>query len=155
MLIRPDKVYRSASGKTVSVLRDSEHHMSAEHTWLLPSEPIAGVKHFLTTNGDVLFDENKGSFYLHDARLVVRIDSEAWEASSFKSPSSSFIKDLTVEEEGLSVTLIDAHGRILEKKTLNERNWKKDLAMASKGFFPSAHGGGLTYERLLEDMTVD
>jgi hypothetical protein len=46
--IHPDKVFRAPSGKTVSVLRDSEHHMGAEHTWLLPSEPVAGVKHFLT-----------------------------------------------------------------------------------------------------------
>jgi hypothetical protein len=85
----------------------------------------------------------------------VRIDSETWEASSFKSPDSSFIKRFTVKEEGLSVPLIDAHGRSVESKTLTERNWKKGLAMASKGFFPSAHHGGLSYEHLLEDMTVD
>ena len=132
--------------------------MGAEHVWLIPSEPVAGVKQFLTTNGKALFNHADGCFYLYDTMLVVRIDSSTWSPTSYERHGPYLIKELIVEGEEISVVRLQVsdgdRAQDPRRKTLYPPYWKDGLGSAVGGFFPSAHKSPPSYKHLLDDMTV-
>ncbi len=109
--------------------------MSADHIEFIPSEPIAGVKRFFTTNGAALFNEADSCFYLYDSSLVVRINSESWTASSLANPGEKVSAELAKLRNKFYP---GGRGYEAQIKVLTDNVWEEGLGVASEGVFPSA-----------------
>ncbi|MBK1855968.1 hypothetical protein JO972_13440 [Verrucomicrobiaceae bacterium 5K15] len=125
----------SSFGKAISVEFCGEHHMGADHIEFIPSEPIAGVKRFFSTNGTALFNEADACFYLYDSSLIVRIHSESWTATHLADAPEIVYKKLV---ELRSKFYPSGRGGEKQINELTENDWKKGLGAAAEGVFPSA-----------------
>lgn len=130
----------STNGKWIIVQFKGEHHMGADHVEYVPSVPIMGVKRFFTTNGSAWYNQHDRCFYMHDSRLIIRIDTEAWKAAYFVSPPKVSFGGITESEDSINMSLYSTGSGAREKNPLNLYNteWTEGLGSASEGVFPSA-----------------
>lgn len=128
-------IITSPSGKSMAVEFCGEHHMSANHIEFIPSEPIAGVKRFFTTNGYAFFNEADSCFYLCDSSLVVRVNSKSWTAACLANPGEKVSAELLKLRSKFHP---EGRGSETQIKALRDSHWEDGLGAASEGLFPSA-----------------
>ena len=124
--------------------------MGAEHIEFIPSNPIGGVNRFFTTNGRAFFNQGDGCFYLYDSCLIIRINTESWQAASVRTSQPNCLRSITISGGNLHMTLYSGSGGHESlQKALCETEWAEGLGLAAEGVFPSAYKPWVDEQELL------
>jgi len=121
--------------------------------FIIPSEPILGVKRFFTTNGRVLFNDADACFYIYEPNtMIIRIHSESWQASCLSKSQSEDFEVIRQEllklypGGGVHQVLVslysdadkDEDDKTSSGQALTDVVWEAGLGAASEGVFPNA-----------------
>ena len=125
--------------------------MASEHIEFVPSEPLAGVKRFFTTNGRASFNDDDQCFYLQDACMLLRVDSKAWTTSYIERPKDLYFGQISIVGNRLDMELYSGYSGSVPPQSIpmNEVQWIDGLGPAQSGEFPSAYEPWVAEQELL------
>ena len=130
---------------SIAVEDHGEHHMSSWTKIFVPSQPIAGVSRFQTTNGHAFFSPDGNKLIIHDRCVIVLVDLIADEVMNYQPPKKWYLSNVGIEADSLRFELDMPGGQTKHEKTVTiemaniESEFTPGLGSASDGRFPSAY----------------